>query len=100
KPITNYAPDFSLVFVTGEGEPVWNVPSSWYSPELLANIAMAPVRDEASVVETEYWVHLPEPFADTPGVPVRAEVVEMPFRPSVNPNQRERVNMRGLDAAV
>ncbi|MGH3425138.1 MAG: hypothetical protein ACRDO8_10440 [Nocardioidaceae bacterium] len=29
-----------------------------------------------------------------------AEVVEMPFRPSVNPNQREILKKRGLDAAV
>src|SRR5699024_5310848 len=100
KPITDYAPDFWLVSATAEGEPVGYVTSPWYSPELEANIAMAHVPVEASALGTEYWVHLPEPFADTPGVPVRAEVVEMPFRPSVNPNQRERLKMRGLDAAV
>ena len=32
--------------------------------------------------------------------PVRATVVEVPFRPSVNPNQRELLKTRGLDAAV
>lgn len=74
--------------------------SPWYLPELEANIRMAHVLVSATELGTEYWVHLPEPFADDPGVPVRAEVVEMPFRPSVNPNQRERLKMRGLDAAV
>ncbi len=44
-------------------------------------------------------MHLPEEYADTAGRPVAAEVVEVPFRPSVNPNQRELLRQRGLDAA-
>ena len=43
---------------------------------------------------------LPDRFADTPGVPVDATVVEVPFRPSVNPNQRDLLKQQGLDAAV
>jgi aminomethyltransferase len=31
---------------------------------------------------------------------VGAEVVEVPFRPSVNPNTRERLKERGLDSAT
>jgi hypothetical protein len=45
-------------------------------------------------------VSLPDRFSDTSGVPVDATVVEVPFRPSVNPNQRELLKDRGLDAAV
>ena len=100
KPITDYAPDFWLVSAAPGSDPVGYVTSPWYSPELEANIAMAHVPVDATALGTEYWVQLPEPFADTPGEPVRAEVVEMPFRPSVNPNQRERLKMNGLDAAV
>ena len=40
------------------------------------------------------------PVLRHPGVPVDATVVEVPFRPSVNPNQRELLKERGLDAAV
>ncbi|MGO2028667.1 MAG: glycine cleavage T C-terminal barrel domain-containing protein, partial [Brevibacterium aurantiacum] len=100
KPITDYAPDFWLVSASADGESVGYVTSPWYSPELEANIAMAHVPAGATALGTEYWVHLPEPFADNPGEPVRAEVVEMPFRSSVNPNQRELLKGRGLDAAV
>lgn len=100
KPITDYAPDFWLVSDTPDGEAVGYVTSPWYSPELESNIAMAHVPVAQAELGTEFWVHLPEPYADTPGEPVRAEVVEMPFRPSVNPNQRERLKVKGLDAAI
>lgn len=100
KPITDYAPDFWLVSASAGGDPVGYVTSPWYSPELEANIAMAHVPVEATELGTEYWVHLPDEYSAHPGEPARAEVVEMPFRPSVNPNQRERLKMRGLDAAV
>jgi hypothetical protein len=53
-----------------------------------------------SAVGTELVVDLPDHFADAPGRPVPAEVVEVPFRPSVNPNTRERLKERGLDSAV
>ena len=46
------------------------------------------------------WVWLPDIYAETPGTPVQAEVVPMPFGPSTNPNQRERLRERGLDSAV
>ena len=55
---------------------------------------------ELSAVGTRLAVDLPAQYADVPGSPVGAEVVEVPFRPSVNPNQRERLKERGLDAAV
>ena len=74
--------------------------SPWFSPELEGNIAMGHVPVGLTALGTELWVHLPDHYADTPGKPVPAEVVEMPFRPSVNPNQRELLRARGLDAAV
>jgi aminomethyltransferase len=42
---------------------------------------------------------LPDEYAEVPGVPVAAEVVEVPFRPSVNPNSREVARKSGRDFA-
>ncbi|MDQ3615376.1 MAG: aminomethyltransferase family protein [Actinomycetota bacterium] len=99
-PIDDYAPDFWLIGTTRSGEPIGYVTSPWYSPELGTNIAMGHVPLELTALGTELWVHLPEPYAEAAGEPVRAQVVEMPFRPSVNPNQREILKARGLDSAV
>ncbi|WP_018156679.1 glycine cleavage T C-terminal barrel domain-containing protein [Demetria terragena] len=98
--IDDYAPDFWLISEAKDADPTGYVTSPWYSPELGTNIAMGHVPVTASELGTDLWVHLPDEYADEPGVPVPAEVVEMPFRPSVNPNQRELLKARGLDAAV
>lgn len=100
KPIEEYAPDFWLVSHGAGDEPVGYVTSPWYSPELESNIAMAHVPVELAELGTELHVHLPDVYAETPGSPVRATVVEMPFRASVNPNTRERLSEAGLDSAV
>ncbi|MBD8868170.1 glycine cleavage T C-terminal barrel domain-containing protein [Nocardioides donggukensis] len=100
RPIDDYAPDFWLVSAEHGADPLGYVTSPWYSPELGTNIAMAHVPIGLSALGTTLWVHLPDKYADSPGVPVPAEVVSMPFRPSVNPNQREILHSRGLDAAV
>ncbi|MGO2112616.1 MAG: glycine cleavage T C-terminal barrel domain-containing protein, partial [Pseudoclavibacter sp.] len=100
KPIDDYAPDFWLVGESADAEPTGYVTSPWYSPELESNIALAHVPTAGIALGTEYWVHLPAQYVDEPGVPVRAEVVEVPFRPSVNPNQREILKSKGLDAAA
>ena len=100
KPIDDYAPDFWLVGDSEDGESFGYLTSPWYSPELESNIAMGYVPTAASTLGTRLWVHLPDQYAEVPGSPVPAEVVEMPFRPSVNPNQRELLKARGLDAAV
>jgi glycine cleavage system aminomethyltransferase T len=97
KPITDYAPDFWLVSTERDAQPVGYVTSPWYSPELETNIAMGHVPVGSTALGTELWVHLPDEYAEEPGVPVRAEVVEIPFRPSVNPNTREVLKSRGLD---
>ncbi len=98
--ITDYAPDFWLISTSEDGDPVGYVTSPWYSPELETNIAMGHVPVGSAELGTELWIHLPEEYADTAGKPVRGEVVEMPFRPSVNPNQREILKEKGLEAAV
>ncbi|MGE3287762.1 MAG: glycine cleavage T C-terminal barrel domain-containing protein [Pseudonocardia sp.] len=100
KPIDEYAPDFWLVSETPDGPPVGYLTSPWWSPELGTNISLGWVPVGLSGVGTALSVHLPDRFADTPGVPVDATVAEVPFRPSVNPNQRELLKERGLDAAV
>ena len=99
-PINDYAPDFWLISTTSDGEANGYVTSPWYSPEIGQNIAMGYVPVEQSTIGTELWVHLPEQYADMPGSPVAAEVVEMPFRESVNPNQREILRTKGMDAAI
>jgi aminomethyltransferase len=100
RPIDEYAPDFWLVRPRTGGDPVGYLTSPWWSPELETNIALGYVPVELSAVGTRLAVDLPAQYADVPGSPVGAEVVEVPFRQSVNPNQRERLKERGLDAAV
>ena len=99
-PIDDYAPDFWLIAAGEDSDPVGYLTSPWFSPELGTNIAMGHVPVALAELGTELWVHLPEPYADEPGRPVAAHVVEMPFRASVNPNQREILKTRGLDSAV
>lgn len=98
RPITDYAPDFWLISTTPEDAAVGYVTSPWWSPELASNIAMGFVPVGLAALGTTLWVHLPDEYAETPGVPVPAEVVQMPFRPSVNPNTRETLQGRGIDA--
>ena len=42
-------------------------------------------------VGTKFKVHLPEKYSDTPGTPVDAVVVDIPFKESYNANTREVV---------
>ena len=99
KPIDDYAPDFWLISGEDGGEPVGYVTSPWYSPELETNIAMGHVPWAMRDLGTKLKVWLPDRYADVAGEPVDAEVVEMPFRPSVNPNAREIAKAAGRDAA-
>jgi glycine cleavage system aminomethyltransferase T len=100
RPIDDYAPDFWLVREHPGADPVGYLTSPWWSPELETNIALGYVPVELSAVGTELAVDLPDRYADAPGQPVDAEVVDVPFRPSVNPNTRERLKERGLDSAT
>ncbi len=100
KPIDEYAPDFWLIHQTPDGEPIGYLTSPWWSPELGSNIALGFVPVGLSALDTKLAAGLPDRFSETPGIPVDATVVEVPFRPSVNPNQRELLKERGLDAAI
>ena len=99
RPIEDYAPDFWLISGTDGGEPVGYVTSPWYSPELQTNIAMGYVPCAVAALGTRVKVWLPREYATTAGQPDDGTVVEMPFRPSVNPNAREIARMDGRDAA-
>lgn len=99
-PVTDYAPDFWLVSQEDDGEPVGYVTSPWYSPELQINIALAWVPVGMAAVGTPLHVWLPDEYAvGHPGKTVAAEVVDVPFRPSVNPNAREVAKYKGRDFA-
>lgn len=99
KPIDDYAPDFWMISGGDGGDPVGYVTSPWYSPELETNIAMGYVPWAMRELGTSLKVWLPDQYAETPGEPVAAEVVEIPFRPSVNPSAREIAKNAGRDAA-
>ena len=98
KNITDYAPDFWLIADTG-GEDMGYITSPWWSPELNTNIALGWVPFTSSEVGTKLIIRLPEEYAESPGVPVPGEIVDLPFRESVNPNIREVVKKKGLDFA-
>ena len=100
KPIDEYAPDFWLVSDDSGADPVGYLTSPWWSPELQTNIALGFVPVDLSKPGTSLMVALPEPYAHVPGELVEATVVEIPFRPSVNPNTRERLKERGVDSAL
>ncbi len=99
-PVTDYAPDFWLISGPDDGDPVGYVTSPWYSPELQLNIALGYVPIELREIGTRLHVRLPEEYTiGLPGNTVAAQVVEVPFRPSVNPNAREVARYKGLDYA-
>jgi aminomethyltransferase len=100
KPIEEYAPDFWLISNEDGGDPVGFITSPWYHPEKKQNIAMGYVPFDGGLnangfpkgkVGTKYKVHLPAQYSDTPGTPVDAVVVDIPFKESFNANTREVV---------
>lgn len=97
-PVTDYANDFWLVSPEEGGEPVGYVTSPWFSPELQVNIALAYVPVEMTALGTWLKVELPDEYGvGYPDHTVQARVVEVPFRPSVNPNAREVAKYKGKD---
>lgn len=98
--VTDYANDFWLISRQAGDDPLGYVTSPWYSPELETNIALAYVPVELRDIGTRLVVKLPPEYASPDGtMEVDAEVVEVPFRPSVNPNARERARAKGIDFA-
>ena len=98
KPVEEYAPDFWLISPAEGGEPCGYITSPWYHPEQKRNIAMGYVPFDGSLSKNgfpigktgqKFKVHLPDMYSDTPGVPVDAEVVSIPFSESFNANTRE-----------
>lgn len=99
-PVTDYANDFWLISDESDGTPVGYVTSPWYSPELETNIALGYVPWEMRALGTKLFIKLPIEFAAVDGsTEVEGEVVEVPFRESVNPNARERARSKGIDFA-
>ena len=93
-PVTDYAHDFWLISAAEGDDPIGYVTSPWFSPELETNIALAYVPWEMRAIGTALSVHLPPEYGDCA---VPAEIVEVPFRPSVNPNIREVARRKGRD---
>lgn len=91
EPVIDYANDFWLIYGEEGDDAVGYVTSPWYSPELETNIALCHVPWNGRDVGTKYRVALPTEFG---GEVVEAEVVSIPFRPSVNPNSREVEKLR------
>ena len=98
RPVTDYANDFWLLAGADDGDAVGYVTSPWFSPELETNIALAYLPWEMRATGTELRLRLPDEYAERPGEPARAEIVDVPFRPSVNPNSREVARSRGRDS--
>jgi len=97
-PVTDYANDFWLLSETPESDAIGYVTSPWFSPELETNIALAFVPWASRDLGTRLTVHLPPEYAAADGATaVGAEIVDVPFRPSVNPNARERARSKGID---
>ncbi|KXF82598.1 glycine cleavage T C-terminal barrel domain-containing protein [Enterovibrio coralii] len=94
EPVTDYANDFWLIHGEDGGDAIGYVTSPWYSPELETNIALCHVPWGMRDVGTKLKVALPSEYG---GEVVDAEVVDVPFRPSVNPNSREVAKDRGSD---
>ena len=82
-----------------DGEDMGYITSPWWSPELNTNIALGWVPFTSSAVGTKLEVRLPDEYSESSGVAVPGEIVDLPFRESVNPNIREVVKSRGLDYA-
>ena len=99
RPVEDYASDFWLISGADGGDPVGYVTSPWYSPELGTNIAMGYLPVAMSEIGTAVRIWLPEQYQIEPGKAADGRVVEIPFRPSVNPNAREIAKMQGRDTA-
>jgi aminomethyltransferase len=98
KEITDYAPDFWLI-ADMDGNDIGYVTSPWWSPELETNVALGWVPWTSSEIGTKLQVRLPDEYSKTSGVAVEGEIVDVPFRESVNPNKREVQKEKGLDYA-
>ncbi|MGI9297974.1 MAG: aminomethyl transferase family protein [Gammaproteobacteria bacterium] len=99
RPVEDFARDFWPLSPAAGGEPCGFITSPWYHPDIGKNIAMgyAPFDGAldknnfpTSTFGRKFKAHLPDEYAETPGVPADAEVVPMPFTRSHHPNTREK----------
>ena len=99
-PVTDYANDFWLITGEDGGDAIGYVTSPWFSPELETNIALGYVPWERRSIGTRLMVRLPDEYNEgLDGGLAPAEIVDVPFRPSVNPNAREVARSKGRDTA-
>ncbi len=112
EPIRDYPPDFWLVSDPETGDECGYLTSAWWNPELETNIGLGyvpaaklqaatdvPLDDSiyGEELDTEFEVHLPDEYAETPGEPVYATVASVPFKPSVNPSARELAKLNARE---
>ncbi len=100
KPIEDFAPDFWLLSPAEGGDACGFITSPWHHPDIGTNIAMGYVPFDGTLdkngfpcgtIGQRFKAHLPPEYADTPGVPVDAEIVKMPFTSSHHANIREKI---------
>lgn len=98
KAIEDFAPDFWPISTPEVDAPCGFITSPWFHPDLKKNIAMGYLPYEGDLnkqgfptgrLGQKFKVHLPDQYADIPGMPVDAQVVPMPFTHSVNANTRD-----------
>ena len=86
-------------FPDTDGDDMGYVTAPWWSPELETNVALGWVPWTSSEIGTKLQVRLPDEYSESSGVAVEGEIVDVPFRESVNPNKREVQKEKGLDYA-
>ncbi|MEZ8028953.1 glycine cleavage T C-terminal barrel domain-containing protein [Enterovibrio norvegicus] len=94
EPVTDYAHDFWLIYdgaveskaSQGGNDAIGYVTSPWFSPELETNIALCFVPWHMKETGTALSLALPAEYG---GERVNATIVDVPFRPSANPNSRD-----------
>ncbi|CUH39338.1 Dimethylsulfonioproprionate demethylase DmdA [Jannaschia seosinensis] len=100
QPVVDYAPDFWLILPEDGGTPIGYITSAWFSPELDCNIALGWVPGDKATPGARLSIALPDEYAEAPGMPASGKVVDLPFRPSINPSARERGKAGPTDNAT
>ena len=97
----NKIPGLSVTILNGDGHIEYSRGFGYADPEKKINIAMGYIPYDGTLSKNgfpigslgkKYKVHLPDQYLDTPGTPVDAEVVPIPFTESYNANTREVVD--------
>ena len=96
RPVRAFGFDARLLFLFAP----WLFFPGWWTTAtlLLAIVALRIAEARGYRLGTALRVQLPEIYRDGDEPSVAGEVVEVPFRASVNPNSREVARARGSDA--